>query len=160
MFLLSLWLPVYLQYPWEINTLSLLSLSYWGNPLPHILHFRTAAFYFSIITTKEEGVFILFWILHPVSFSEQEKWPRVFEGEGGHYCPCCVSSRRKEEIFHPDLKKGGDFFVSFYIYPGKADNRPTLMNNTINHCSDNERKSEVYVRLTTYCFFQLGHGCL
>jgi len=58
------------------------------------------------------------------------------------------------------LEKGGDFFVSFYIYSGKADNRPTLMNNTINQSADNERKSEVDVRLTAYCFFQLGQGCL
>ena len=58
------------------------------------------------------------------------------------------------------LEKGGDFFVSFYIYSGKADNRPTLMNYTINHRVDNERKSEVYVRLTAYCLFQRGHSCL
>ena len=36
----------------------------------------------------------------------------------------------------------------------------TLMNYTINHGVDNERKSEVYVRLTAYCLFQQGHGCL
>jgi hypothetical protein len=60
----------------------------------------------------------------------------------------------------PWLEQGGDFFVSFYIYSGKADNRPTLMNSTINHYVDNARKSEVYVRLTAYCLFQGGQGCL